>query len=105
MDAIQVIEMPLTEEQTTEIDSLFERQTPQKIETTVSIPQDILEKWAGYSQEVVSDSELLQYAGIEGTNIPDWFKKNLAKWIIDGTVTQQEFVNALTYLNENGILT
>jgi len=66
----------------------------------------ILPKWAGYSSESVSDSEFLSQIGIEGQQIPSWFKKsNIGKWVIDGTVTQQELVNAIKYFGNTGLLT
>ncbi|MGH2611634.1 MAG: hypothetical protein ACRDFB_01130 [Rhabdochlamydiaceae bacterium] len=40
---------------------------------------------------------------INGQHIPSWVGKT-AKWVVDGSVTTQEFVNALKYLNEKGIV-
>jgi hypothetical protein len=63
----------------------------------------ILEKWGGFSTESASDSEVLQEIGIEASTIPSWVKEN-ARWILKGDVSQQEFVDALRYLFEKGII-
>ena len=58
----------------------------------------------GYSSESVTDSEFLETVGIDGTNIPKWFKNKVAKWLYTEYVSQQEFMDALKYLDEIGIL-
>jgi hypothetical protein len=37
------------------------------------------------------------------THIPSWFKKN-AERIVDGQISQNDFVNALKFLSEKGII-
>ena len=37
-------------------------------------------------------------------NVPDWVK-NTAKWYGDGAISETEFLNAIKYLIENGIIT
>ncbi len=59
---------------------------------------DILKGWAGYPGEPVSDVEFLSHVGLVGDDIPSWFKQNASRWILDGQISQQEFVNALDYL-------
>jgi len=66
---------------------------------------EMLSGWAGYSEKPVSDSELLSQIGIEGQQIPSWFKNKVAKWVIDGTVTHQELVNAMKFFENTGLLT
>ena len=42
-------------------------------------------------------------AGMNGNHIPMWF--HLALFMkVDGTISQQEFVNALQYLDKNEII-
>jgi len=68
------------------------------------IPQDIIAKWAGYSGEVFSDKQLLEYLEIKGTDIPNWVKEKVSNWVYDGSITQNEFVNALKFLSQGGML-
>ena len=69
------------------------------------IPEEMVSKWAGYSDESISDSELLSYLGLEGNSIPSWYKKSASKWLFDGLTSQEEFVNALKFLYKKGFLT
>ncbi|MGQ0791324.1 MAG: hypothetical protein ACT4NJ_03760 [Nitrosopumilaceae archaeon] len=63
------------------------------------IPMDALNAWAGFSEEQVSDSEFLEKLGIEGHDMPSWFKKSkIVKWAKDGLISQQEFFNALSFI-------
>jgi len=71
---------------------------------TSVFPEGLLDKWAGYSEETISDTELLSHLGLEGNYIPQWFKDTTAKWYMDGKISEQEFVDALRYLSENNIL-
>ncbi len=67
---------------------------------------DILEaikQWGGYSAPPISDSELLQDLGINGTRIPSWFIKT-TKWVASGEIDTGEFLNALRYLNDMKII-
>jgi len=69
------------------------------------ISKQILDDWSGFSSNYVSDSELLSHIGIDGEVIPSWLKKsNITKWLRDGVLSQQEFVNALKFLDKNGII-
>lgn len=60
-----------------------------------------VKEWAGYSQTSISDSKMLQSIGYHGTHVPTWVMKNVAKYLIDDTITQDEFVNVIKYLEEN----
>ena len=63
---------------------------------------DLLKGWAGINPDYVTDSELLKHIGIQGDNIPQWFKEsNVAKWVIDGEISQRDFINALEFLSKN----
>jgi hypothetical protein len=63
------------------------------------IPMDILDAWAGFSEYPMSDSEFLKKLGIEGNDMPSWFKKSkIVKWAKDGLISQREFFNALSYI-------
>jgi len=69
------------------------------------ISMEVLEDWAGFSDNYVSDSEFLSHIGIDGDEIPSWLKKSkIAKWVRDGMLSQQEFVNALKFLDKKGII-
>ena len=102
VDAIKVVSP--TSPQVVEIPPLDI--TDQKVsEQKAFIPQEVFDKWAGYSEETLSDSELLAEIGIEADYIPNWYKKMASNWIKNGVVTYQEFADALYFLYESGILT
>jgi len=61
-------------------------------------------EWAGYSQDILSDEEFLEHIGVEGEKIPSWIKKNNAKWVKDGLITQNDLVLALENLKSRGII-
>lgn len=82
----------------------FEDKLPDELISEKIIPQDILEKWSGYSNEVLSDSEFLQSLGLEGDSIPPWYKKQIANWIINEMISQQELVDALNFFSRAGLL-
>src|SRR3990172_7796601 len=72
-------------------------------EHLLSIP--MLKQWAGFSEESVSDEEFLKSLGLEGTKIPSWFKKSqVAKWVIEETISQRELLDTLKFFEKNGIL-
>src|SRR3990170_6306695 len=72
-------------------------------EPLLSIP--LLKHWAGFSEESVSDEEFLQNLGLEGTKIPSWFKKSqVAKWVIDETISQRELLDTLKFFEKGGLL-
>ena len=72
-------------------------------EPLLSIP--MLKQWAGFSEDAVSDEDFLKNLGLEGTKIPSWFKKSqVAKWVIDETISQRELLDTLKFFEKNGIL-
>lgn len=62
-----------------------------------------IRKWGGYSSTSISDSQLLEDLGMHGSHIPSWFMKT-TKWIITNEIDQQDFLNALKYLYDNGMI-
>ena len=69
------------------------------------LSMSLLKKWAGFSEESVSDEEFLKNLGLEGTKIPSWFKKSqVAKWVIEETISQRELIDTLKFFEKNGIL-
>ena len=73
-------------------------------EFEITIDKMTFEKWGGFSEESISDSELLAQMGIEGNSIPEWYKKIVTKWIHDGTISYEEFVNAIKFFEKRGLL-
>ena len=91
---------------------LLQVQTVSNDTATTTIPKpltsqpDIMEtikKWGGYSSKSISDSEMLHAFGLRGSHVPSWMMKN-TQWVVDGTMTQQDFGNALKYLSDNNII-
>ncbi|OLC94086.1 MAG: hypothetical protein AUI92_01485 [Thaumarchaeota archaeon 13_1_40CM_3_38_6] len=56
----------------------------------------------GWSESSISDVALLNDMNIQGKHIPSWLKK-VAEWVVDGQISQNDFVNAIKYVDENGI--
>jgi len=72
-------------------------------EPLLSVP--LLKQWAGFSEDSVSDEEFLEHLGLDGTQIPSWFKKSqVAKWVIEETISQRELIDTLKFFEKNGIL-
>src|SRR3989337_647400 len=72
-------------------------------EPLLSVP--LLKQWAGFSEDSVSDEEFLKSLGLEGTKIPSWFKKSqVAKWVIEETISQRELLDTLKFFENSGIL-
>jgi hypothetical protein len=65
---------------------------------------DETKEWAGYSPVSISDSELLADMGLKGNHIPQWFMKSTSKWFVNGNLDQQEFVSAIKYMYDKGII-
>jgi sugar lactone lactonase YvrE len=62
-----------------------------------------IKKWSGLSPvSSISDAVLLNDMNMHGTHIPSWLKK-VAEWAVDGKISQDDFVNAIKYVDENGI--
>lgn len=64
---------------------------------------DIVKQWGGYSAKSISDSEMLSDMGIDAKHIPSWYMKT-SKWVVNNDVTPEEFVNAIKYLYDKGII-
>jgi hypothetical protein len=71
---------------------------------TSIFPEGFLDRWNAFSDGNVSDGDLLEVLGLEGQIIPDWFKKTAAKWFMEQKISEQEFIDALTYLSNKNIL-
>jgi len=72
-------------------------------EPLLSFP--LLKQWAGFSEDSISDEEFLEHLGLDGTQIPSWFKKSqVAKWVIEETISQRELIDTLKFFEKNGIL-
>jgi hypothetical protein len=80
---------------------------PPTLPNPVPVNQTILmsdvNKWVGNSSSSINDEQLLSDVGISGANIPSWFKK-VAIWFVDEETSPQEFVDALKYMHEKGII-
>ena len=61
-----------------------------------------LREWNG-SPEHVGDDKFLNVFGIEGTTVPNYLKST-TQWFIDGALSKQELINALTYLQDQELL-
>ncbi|MGH9909616.1 MAG: hypothetical protein ACRD32_03165, partial [Nitrososphaerales archaeon] len=91
VDALEVIEkeMPLQESQ-----SFGAKNETVNTPGAISADQRFLvEKWAGYNAESLSDNGLLKFLGIISSQsgeednqitIPSWFKNNVAIWVLEG---------------------
>lgn len=73
-----------------------------QIAISPDLPFDIKE-WVTYSVTPISDSKLLSDMGIKANHIPFWVT-NIAKWEIDGKITEEDFVNAVKYMHTSGII-
>ena len=76
----------------------------ENLQTTIS--HDLLldiNEWNGNSTITVSDSKLLSDMGIKGNHIPFWVTK-VAKWVTDGKISEQDFVNAILYMHTSGLI-
>jgi len=102
-DAITAVDMNLPQSEILQF-TPQESEIPKEPSDILSVPGDIIAKWAGYSSEVITDDELLNQLQIEGTTIPSWYKKHVSQWVYDGKISQIDFVNALRFLSDGGML-
>jgi len=79
-------------------------QTDDTIDEEPIFSWDKFNSWARYSDNSISDKEFLEHIGIDGNDIPNWVQQNNAKWVNEETMTQEEFVIVLKYLESKGIL-
>ena len=73
-------------------------------EGNILLDRETFEQWAGYSEDFITDSEILEKLGIKGNSIPDWYKTIVIQWIYEGTITLEEFANALQFFEKRGLL-
>jgi len=57
-------------------------------------------KWSESSS--VSDTDLLNNMHMHGTHIPSWSKK-MVGWMTHGQISQDDFVNAMKYMDDKGM--
>lgn len=70
----------------------------------IQLEEKTFAKWAGFSEEIITDSELLAKLGIEGEKIPPWYQKIVSKWVQEGKLSYTDVVNALLFFEKRGIL-
>ena len=93
------------EENINESDIPLENKIPEiEVDQEPLVSPAILQGWAGYSPESVSDSQLLSHVGVKGEEIPNWFKKSkIGKWAMDEAISHEELVNALKFFEKIGL--
>ena len=62
-----------------------------------------IKEWGGYAPNPISDKELLSTFGIQGQQIPSWLMKT-TKWLVNGQMSEDEFINIIKYLAKNGMI-
>ena len=77
-------------------------ETPQNSADFSEPELQALSEW-DRSPEHVGDDEFLNVFEIKGTAVPNYFK-DTTQWFIDGALGKQELINALTYLQDQGLL-
>ena len=82
-----------------------ETSTDDDSDSTLSLTdvRNTIDNWSGFSENVASDSEMLQSIGLEGDYIPHWVKK-LGEWVHNGTIDTETLINAIRNLHERGIV-
>ncbi|MDE1767533.1 MAG: hypothetical protein KGI27_14860, partial [Thaumarchaeota archaeon] len=60
-----------------------------------------VKEWAGYGPAAISDSQMLHSMGYQGSHIPLWVMRNVAKYLVDDEITQDEFTDIIKYLIYN----
>jgi len=64
---------------------------------------DAIKDWGGYSSNPISDSQILSEMGVKGEHIPSWFTKT-AGWVVNDQMSQDDFINAVNYMSQQGII-
>jgi hypothetical protein len=82
---------------------IFKNQTNNQVLINSSNLLSDIKKWNENSTTTVSDSKLLSDMGIKANHIPFWVT-NVAKWVADGKINEQDFVNAIIYMHTSGII-
>ncbi|TLX83489.1 MAG: hypothetical protein E6L00_00780 [Thaumarchaeota archaeon] len=75
----------------------------QNVQTVISHDLLIDIKAWNDNSSTISNSKLLSDVGIKANHIPSWITNN-AKWVMDGKITEIDFVNAIMYLHTSGII-
>ena len=75
----------------------------QNVQTVISHDLLIDIKAWNDNSSTISGSKLLSDVGIKANHIPSWITNN-AKWVMDGKITEIDFVNAIMYLHTSGII-
>ena len=106
LDAIKVEQVKLAQSEKPESQPEVKKESDLvKMDPEPLLSVSLLKQWAGFSEESVSDEVFLKNLGLEGTKIPSWFKKSqVAKWVIEETISQRELLDTLKFFEENGIL-
>lgn len=110
VDALEVIEKEIPSQESQSFDAKNET-----VNTSEEISADqrfLVEKWAGYKTESLSDNELLKFLGIISSQseeeyevtIPTWFRNNVGIWVLESKVSFTEFFDALEYMYEKRII-
>ena len=94
---VQQTPEPVKQETPTETETETESQTPTTTETTTETESKPTSK-----QETVIEQQISSN-GSTPSLIPDWIK-NIALWYGQGNVTEDEFINAIKYLINQGII-
>ncbi|MDE1764915.1 MAG: hypothetical protein KGI27_01435 [Thaumarchaeota archaeon] len=63
-----------------------------------------VKEWAGYNPTSISDSQMLQSMGYQGSHIPSWVMKKVARYLVDGTITPDDFADVIKYLVDNHVI-
>jgi hypothetical protein len=62
-----------------------------------------IKDWGGYSPNPIGDAQLLSDIGMKGKFIPPWVLKT-TRWVVDDSITTQDFVGILSYLDQRGLI-
>ena len=95
--------MELESGTTTESNMTTETTMADSTKTYSPSERNTLEKLGGFSNESISDIEVLYEFNIKGQIIPSWFKDTI-KWHLSESLDKSDFVNALEHLSKIGIL-
>ncbi len=89
----------IDEEKTTEIETetVIESETESKIETETEIESE-----TETEQDTIVEPQITSNGAVPSI-IPDWIK-NIALWYGQGNVTEDEFINAIKFLINQGII-
>ena len=78
--------------------------TEKSVQQKIQLSEESIAKWAGFSDETIPDSEILDKLEIVGDTIPSWYKKIISKWIYEQKISNDDFINALKFFEIKGLL-